>query len=47
MISDIAAQPDWWTSVVIKSYLGKYSDKKYQLLIEVTGESDFSACTLE
>ena len=45
VISDIAAQPDWWTSVVIKSYLGKYSDKKYQLLIEVTGESDFSACT--
>ena len=25
VISDIAAQPDWWTSVVIKSYLGKYS----------------------
>ena len=45
IISNIAAKPDWWTSVVEKSYLGKYSDKKYQLLIEVTGISDFSECS--
>ena len=45
VISDIAAKPDWWTSTIEKSYLGKYSDKKYQLLIDVTKVSDFSTCT--
>ena len=44
-VSNIISQPDWWGtgSVTELSYLGKYSDTKYLLFIEVTGISDFNA----
>lgn len=44
-VSNTFSQPDWWGagSVTELSYLGKYSDTKYLLFIEVTGISDFNA----
>ena len=42
VISDKIAQPEWWNSTVVSTYLGSYSDKKYDLLIRVTGVSDWS-----
>lgn len=44
-VSNTLAQPDWWGpgSVTELSYLGKYSDTKYTLFINVTGISDFNA----
>lgn len=32
---NIIAQPKWWNSNVINYYLGKYSDEKYQLFLDV------------
>ncbi|MDR0544573.1 MAG: DUF4843 domain-containing protein [Odoribacteraceae bacterium] len=45
VIHDKVAQPDWWTSAVSTSYLGPYSDKKYEKFIEVTGVADLSSAT--
>ena len=49
VISDQIAQPAWWTTYATDRYesveymfLGEYSDKKYGLLIEVTGVSDWT-----
>lgn len=39
-ISNVIFKPDWWTKAVTRYYLGDYSDKKYQLFIEVTGKMD-------
>ena len=41
-ISDKIAQPEWWNSNVRNYFLGDYSDKKYELLIKVTGVSDWT-----
>lgn len=38
-------RPDWWTTDVEELYLGTYSDKKYKLFMEVTGESDLTGAT--
>ena len=45
VINDAIAQPAWWTSTISNTYLGSYSDKKYALLIEVTGVSDWTNLT--
>lgn len=42
IVSDIAARPEWWDATVTKSYLGKYSDVKYQLFIKVTQVVDLT-----
>ena len=36
-INDMISKPAWWNSVIEKSYLGTYSDKKYRLFIEHAG----------
>lgn len=41
-VSDIAVKPDWWDDVIDRSYLGSYSKKKFELLMEATGISDMS-----
>ena len=52
-ISDIAEKPEWWTLLLdsegnyVKNsveslYLGKYSRKKYELFMEVTGVADLT-----
>lgn len=40
-INDKIAEPAWWASFR-STYLGTYSDKKFALLIEVTGQSDWA-----
>ncbi len=40
-ISNVIARPDWWDDTVEGRFLGDYSDKKYELFIQVTGVSDF------
>lgn len=42
IVSDIAARPEWWDATVTNSYLGKYSDAKYQLFIKVTQVVDLT-----
>lgn len=42
IISDKLTRPTWWDSWHESSGLGTYSDKKYQLFIEVTGKHDLS-----
>lgn len=40
MASDIAVKPDWWVTNPIEWwYLGDYSRKKYELFMQVTGET--------
>ena len=41
-INDKISQPEWWNSSVNQYFLGYYSDKKYELLIKVTGVSDWT-----
>lgn len=38
----IPSRPEWWDSSIEKVYLGKYSDLKYQTLMDVTKVSDWS-----
>jgi hypothetical protein len=45
VVHDKIAQPDWWTTAVSTSYLGPYSDKKYQKFIDVTGIADMTGAT--
>lgn len=40
VVSDKLTQPAWWNSFHISSGLGTYSDKKFNLFIQVTGISD-------
>lgn len=42
VITDKLSQPDWWDTWHVSSGLGTYSDKKYRLFIEVTGQSDLT-----
>lgn len=42
VLTNIASKPDWWDSKIEKAYLGKYSDKKFQLFIQVTGVTDLT-----
>lgn len=41
-ISNKVAKPAWWSSNVTTYYLGKYSDKKFDLFIRVTGVIDMT-----
>lgn len=41
-LSNKVAKPEWWDEDVEKSFLGTYSVTKYQLLIKVTGEGDWT-----
>lgn len=41
-VSDKIARPAWWNSRVVSYYLGEYSDKKYQLFMDVTGKGDLT-----
>ncbi len=41
-INDMMSQPEWWDSSVNNYFLGYYSNKKYELLIRVTGVSDWT-----
>ena len=53
IFSDMLARPAWWTPMLLENgrydqnsveyvYLGLYSDKKYLLLMEVTGVGDWT-----
>jgi hypothetical protein len=42
-ISNVVARPDWWDGNVESNYLGSYSDKKYLLFIQVTGQADLDS----
>jgi hypothetical protein len=39
-ISNVVARPDWWDDNVEGRFLGEYSNKKYLLFIQVTGQAD-------
>lgn len=41
-ISNITSKPDWWTDDITKVYLGDYSDKKFELFIEVNHIADLT-----
>ena len=41
-LSSEVSIPEWWDGDVEKSFLGTYSIPKYQLLIKVTGEGDWT-----
>jgi hypothetical protein len=45
-ISNVLMKPGWWTERVTDSYLGEYSDKKYRLFIEVTGEAEIDSSNI-
>lgn len=34
-VHNMISRPDWWTTSVENNYLGKYSDAKYRLLLQV------------
>ena len=42
IMNDILGQPEWWDAQVENYFLGTYSDKKFQLFIQVTGISDMT-----
>ena len=44
-VHDQLSQPAWWTTSIANSYLGAYSDKKFQFLIDVTEVSDLTDAT--
>jgi hypothetical protein len=45
LVHDKISQPAWWTTDVSYSYLGSYSDLKYQYFIDVTGIADLTDAT--
>jgi hypothetical protein len=45
VVHDKIAQPTWWTVSITRSYLGPYSDLKYQKFIEATGIADMTGAT--
>lgn len=45
VLTSIASKPDWWNSTIERAYLGKYSDKKFQLFILVSGVTDLTGRT--
>ena len=44
-VTDRAVRPDWWDDRFERDYLGKYSRKKFELFIQVTGEGDLGGKT--
>lgn len=40
--SNTLAKPDWWNSDIDNFYLGEYSNKKYEMFIQITGVFDMS-----
>ena len=34
-VSNIIFKPDWWNSTVVRTWLGEYSDMKYELFIKI------------
>lgn len=42
IVNDKLSNPEWWDSTIKSEFLGKYSDKKFSLFIEVTGVSNLS-----
>jgi hypothetical protein len=45
LVHDKISQPSWWTTAVSTSYLGAYSDLKFQYFIDVTGIADLTGAT--
>ncbi|MDR3245521.1 MAG: DUF4843 domain-containing protein [Prevotellaceae bacterium] len=45
LVHDKISQPEWWTTAISTSYMGTYSDRKYQYFIEVTGIVDLTGAT--
>ncbi|MDR0544433.1 MAG: DUF4843 domain-containing protein [Odoribacteraceae bacterium] len=45
VVHDKIAQPAWWNSSVSTTYLGPYSDLKYQKFIDVTGIADLTGAS--
>jgi hypothetical protein len=43
IVHDNISRPEWWTEAA--TYLGTYSDKKYQKFIDVTGIADMTGAT--
>ncbi|RFS21699.1 DUF4843 domain-containing protein [Chitinophaga silvatica] len=41
-ISDKISKPSWWDAVMESTYLGKYTDKKFSMFIQVVGEGNIS-----
>lgn len=41
-VSNTIAQPEWWDATIVKSFLGAYSDLKFQEFIKVTGIADLT-----
>ncbi|WEK35036.1 MAG: DUF4843 domain-containing protein [Candidatus Pseudobacter hemicellulosilyticus] len=46
-ISNVIARPDWWNGTVEGRFLGGYSDKKYELFIQVAGRSEINGANLD
>jgi hypothetical protein len=46
IVHDKIAQPAWWTTTISNTYLGSYSDLKYQKFIDVTGIADLTGATV-
>lgn len=48
LVTDKVTRPAWWPEedVVEWYYLGLYSDKKYELLLEVTDQADFGEASM-
>lgn len=42
IVNDKLSKPEWWNSIIEDEFLGKYSDKKFSLFIQVTEVSDLS-----
>lgn len=40
--SSLISQPLWWDDVVTESLLGKYTETKFRLFMEVTGVGDLT-----
>jgi hypothetical protein len=45
LVNDLISRPAWWTEDVSSSYLGAYSDKKYQTFIDATGVADLTGAS--
>jgi hypothetical protein len=45
LVNDLISQPEWWTASVVTSYLGAYSNRKYQTFIDVTGIADLTGAS--
>ncbi|MDD2426282.1 MAG: DUF4843 domain-containing protein [Bacteroidales bacterium] len=41
-VSNTIAQPEWWDATIVKSFLGAYSDLKFQEFIKIAGTADLT-----